>query len=172
VLDCFRPHIEFRRRLSRVPISGARTRDLIVSGKTSWAKDQAERKNLLEEIDANLNIAFPSGEGKSKLAKMFRDLTLEFLNGFISWSRMEDEVPTVNLRRNCDIVKAIRSRVEAGDIPTNLESLKVLLNLATEDVLHPGKRISLLEAMGVQSIAAAKHRSIGQGTRDEAMAGD
>jgi hypothetical protein len=172
VLDCFREHVEFRRRLLRIPLSGARTKDLIVSGKTSWAKDQTERKNLLEEIDANLNMAFPSGEGKSKLAKMFRDLTLEFLNGFISWSRMEDEVPTVNLRRNCDIVKAIRARVEAGDIPTNLESLKVLLNLATEDVLRPGKRISLLEAMGVQSIAAAKRRSNGQGTRDEAMAGD
>jgi hypothetical protein len=172
VFDHFRPHIEFRRGLERVPFSGARTRDLLVTGKTSWATDQAERKHLLEEIDANLGMAFPSGEGKSKLAKMFRDLTLEFLNGFISWSRMEEETTTVNLRRNCDIVKVVRRRVESGDIPTTQEALKVLLNLATEDVLHPGRNISLLEAMGAQSIVAVKRRANGQGTHEEALAGD
>jgi len=176
VLDVFRPHIDFRRRLPRVPLNSARTKDLLISGKTSWAKDQSERKNLLEEIDANLGMAFPSGEGKSKLAKMFRDLTLEFLNGYISWSRMEEEVTTVNLRRNCDIVKAIRARVEAGEVPVDQKSLSVLLNLATEDVLHPGKHVTLLEAMGVASIEQAKARrkpANGQaGAQTEAIAGD
>jgi hypothetical protein len=103
---------------------------------------------------------------------MFRDLTLEFLNGFISWSRMEEETSTVNLRRNSDIVKLVRRRVESGDIPTTQESLKILLNLATEDVLHPGRHVTLLEAMGVASIASVKRKANGQGAHEETMAGD
>jgi hypothetical protein len=69
-------------------------------------------------------------------------------------------------------VKVVRRRVESGDIPITQEALKVLLNLATEDVLHPGRNISLLEAMGAQSIAAVKRRANGQGTHEEALAGD
>jgi hypothetical protein len=163
VLDKFRPHIEFRRRLERSYHSAARTGELLISGKTSWAKDQTERKSLLEEFSANLDMAFPSGEGKSKLAKMFRDLTLEYLNGFISWSRMEEEVPTVNLERNVLIARALRERVEGGEIPTNQTSLNTLLTLATEDVLHPGKNMTLLEAMGKKSV-----ESITSGRRSQA----
>jgi hypothetical protein len=175
VLDCFRPHIEFRRQLPRTQLNDRRTSDLLIRGKSQWALDQNERKGLLEEIDANLGMAFPTGEGKSRLAKMFRDLTLEFLNGFVSWSRMENEAPTHQLRQNSEIVKAIRQRVEQGEIPTEQKSLSVLLNLATTDVLHPEqRRMTLLEAMGVQSIeqAASKGRRTKAGGQPVELAGD
>lgn len=164
VLDAVRPHIDFLRSVDSTPVGRASSRELLVSGKSAWAQDQSERKNLLEEIDANLGMSFPSGEGKSKLAKMFRDLTLEYLNGFISWGRMEEESPTGSLERNLMIVKALRKRVEHGEIPTDQTSLKTLLDLSTDDVLHPGKNISLLEAMGrksVESISAGRRSQAG-----------
>jgi hypothetical protein len=153
VLDVFRPHIEFRRKLTPSQRFDGSSRDLIVSGKTSWAKDQSERKSLLEELDCNLSMCFPSGEGKSKLAKMFRDLTLEYLNGYISWSRMEDEQTTPVIERNVLIVKAIRKRIEGGEVPTDHGSLAELLNLSRQDVESPGKHVTLMEAMGMKSIA-------------------
>lgn len=164
VLDCFRPHIEFRQRLEISRRSQASSRELLISGKTAWGKDQTERKNLLEELDANLGMCFPSGEGKSKLAKMFRDLTLEALNGFISWSRMEEEVATGQLERNMLIIKALRRRIETGELPTDQASLLIMLNLATQDVLHPGHGVTLLEAMGrrqVESITAGRRSQAG-----------
>src|SRR5262249_19222408 len=113
-------------------------------------------------------------EGKSRLAKMCRDLTLEYLNGFVSWSRMENEATTNHLRQNSDIVKAVRRRVEQGEIPTDQKSLNVLLNLATTDVLHPEQpRMSLLEGMGVESIAqATKGRKAKAGAQPIEVAGD
>jgi hypothetical protein len=69
---------------------------------------------------------------------------------------MENETATGQLRQNSEIVKAIRRRVEQNEIPTDQKSLTVLLNLATTDVLHPEQpRMTLLEAMGVQSIEQA-----------------
>lgn len=149
VLDAFRPHIEFVRSLDSTDFQSESSRELIVSGKTAWAKDQTTRKGLLEELDANLSMTFPAGEGKSKLAKMFRDLSLEYLNGYISWSRMEEEATTENIERSVAIVKAARKRVERGEIPTDQKSLTALLNLSTDDVIHPGRNISLMEAMGL-----------------------
>lgn len=181
VLDYFRPHIDFVRSLDTTRFDSESSRNLVVSGQTAWGRDQSQRKGLLEEFSANLDMAFPSGEGKSKLSKMFRDLTLEFLNGFISWSRMEEECSTPNLERNLLILKAVRKRVESGEIPTEQESLRTLLNLATDDVLHPGKHVTLLEAMGHASIAQVgrgKHKpqpAVGimdRVARDEVATGD
>lgn len=155
VLDAFREHILCVRDLEHQPFDATSSEDLIVNGKTAWGRDQADRKALLEELAANFDMTFPGGEGKSKITKMFRDLTLEFLNGFISWSRMEDDTPTKDIERNVLIVKAMRKRVEAGEIPTDQDSLKMLCNLATEDVLHPGRSLTLIEALGKKSIALA-----------------
>jgi hypothetical protein len=156
VLDAFRPHIEFVRSLEDTTFHSESSRNLIIGGKTAWAADQTNRKGLLEELDANLQMCFPAGEGKSKLAKCFRDLSLEFLNGFISWSRMEEEAETKDLERSVLIVKAMRRRIEAKELPTDQASLKMLLRLATEDVLHPGRNITLLQAMGAASMNGRK----------------
>lgn len=153
VLNHFRAHVEFRMKLTQPSRPAVSDQNLIVSGKTEWGKDQAERKALLEELDANLSMCFPTGEGKSKLAKMFRDITLEYLNGFISWSRMEEEVTTKNLERNVLIVKAMRKRIERNkEMPTDQASIAALLHLSTEDVLHPGHGMTLLELMTAQSL--------------------
>lgn len=153
VLDHFRPHIEFRIALTQAHRPAVSDKQLIVAGKTQWAKDLSERKALLEEIDANLQMCFPSGEGKSKLAKMFRDITLEFLNGYISWSRMEEEVSTKNLERNMLIVKAMRKRIEQHkEIPTNQSAIAALLRLSTDDVLHPGHGVTLVQLMTAESL--------------------
>ena len=84
VMDAIRPHVDWVRGLDDVQFVPTSSRELIVEGRTDWARDQSNRKALLEEISATLELCFPSGEGKSKLAKMCRDLTLEYLNGFIS----------------------------------------------------------------------------------------
>lgn len=158
VWEAFRPHIEFASRLEPPTKDTKSSRDLLVAGKTAWAKDQTDRRHLLEELDANLSMTFPSGEGKSRLAKMFRDLTLEYFNGYISWSRMEEEVPTQNLERNLLIVRAMRKRVEAKEVPTDHNSLLMLLKLAEDDVFHPGRNVTLLQAMGAESIKSIQSK--------------
>ena len=126
--------------------------------KIVYLRGETEKeKKLLEELDANLTMCFPTGEGKSKLAKMFRDLTLEYLNGFISWSRMEDECPVDHLMRNVQIVKAVRQRIEAKDIPTDQVSLQTLLDLCVEDLDgRSAKKMTLIEAMGLRSLDKLK----------------
>ena len=119
VFNAFKPYLEFMRKIDAPLEPILSSRSLLIQGKTPWAANESEKKKLLEELDANLTMCFPTGEGKSKLAKMFRDLTLEYLNGFISWSRMEDECPVDHLMRNVQIVKAVRQRIEAKDIPTD-----------------------------------------------------
>jgi hypothetical protein len=152
VLDCFRPHIEFRAKLGQANRATSTSRDLIVSGKTDWARDQADRKGLIEELDNLLNQCFPGGEKRSKIDAMFRHLTLEYLNGFSSWTRMEDEVETNNLRRNVEIIKKMRARIQSGERITDQPSLTAMLHLATEDVLHPGKNMTLLEVLAAKSV--------------------
>lgn len=153
VLDHFRPHIEFRIALTQALRPNVSDKQLIVSGKTDWAREQADRKGLLEELDALLNMCFPGGEKRSKLDAMFRNLTLEYLNGFISWSRMEEEVPTKTIERNVLIMRSARKRIEQKEIPTDHNSLVGLLHLATEDVLHPGVHgMTLMQLMASDSL--------------------
>lgn len=147
VLEAFRPYIDFMQRVPAPRQSQASTRDLVISGRTAWSQDQVTRKGLLEELDALLQMCFPSGDGKSKLAKMFRDLTLEYLNGFVSWSRMEEEIPTSKLERNVLIAKAMRKRIDQKEIPTTQENLQPFLDLCTEDVLNPGRGMTYMEVL-------------------------
>lgn len=159
VFGAIRPYIDAISNVAPAVIDHRSTREVLQYGKTAWAQDQSNRKGLLEEIYANLDFCFPAGEGKSKLAKAFRDLTFEYLNGYISTSRMEDEATTKHLERNLAIIKAVRKRVENKEIPATQEMLHGLLELATQDVFHPGQNITLLEAMGrktVESIEAKK----------------
>jgi hypothetical protein len=157
VLDHFRPHLEFRIALTQARRPAVSDKQLIVSGKTDWAREQTDRKGLLEELDALLSMCFPGGEKRSKLDTMFRNLTLEFLNGYISWSRMEDEAETNDIERNVLILRNMRKRiVERKEIPTDHNSLAGLLHLATEDVLHPGHDMTLLEIMTAKSMPRNK----------------
>lgn len=157
VFEAFKPYLDFMREIDAPVEVQSSSRSLLVSGKTPWGATQSEKKALLEELDANLSMCFPAGEGKSKLAKMFRDLTLEYLNGFISWSRMEDECSVDHLMRNVAIVKAVRQRIDAKEVPTDQPSLQTLLDLSTEDVSgKSGRKITLLEAMGLRSLQAVE----------------
>jgi hypothetical protein len=147
VLKALRPYLDFMATISPPQPAQSSSKDLIVSGKTAWAQDMSDRKHLLEELDATLTFCFPGGEKMSKLHSMFRNLTLEHLNGYISWSRMEDEAETEHIERNVLIVKALRKRLEGGEKATDHNSLVGLLYLATEDVLHPGNGKTLIEVM-------------------------
>jgi hypothetical protein len=115
-----------------------------------------QRKCFLEELDNELSHCFPGGEKRSKIDAMNRNLTLEFLNGFSSWTRMEEEVPTINLRRNVLIAKALRTRIDGGEKITDQASLAGLLHLATDDVTNPGHGVTLMELMLVKSVDAVK----------------
>lgn len=150
--------IEFRAKLGQAKRAASTSRELIVSGKTEWAKDKTARTGYLEELSNLLDHCFPGGEKRSKLDAMYRNLTLEFLNGFSSWSRQEDasEVSTINLKRNVEIVKALRARMGAGEKPTDQASLAALLHLASDDVLNPGHGVTLHELMAAKSVEAAK----------------
>jgi hypothetical protein len=115
-----------------------------------------QRKCFLEELDNLLAHCFPGGEKRSKIDAMHRNLTLEFLNGFSSWSRMEEEVPTINLKRNVLIITALRKRIDADEKITDQASLAALLHLASDDVLKPGHGVTLTELMLAKSVEAAK----------------
>jgi hypothetical protein len=115
-----------------------------------------QRKCFLEELDNELSHCFPGGEKRSKIDAMYRNLTLEFLNGFTSWTRMEEEVPTINLRRNALIVKALRARMDAGEKITDQASFAALMHLSSDDVLKPGHGVTLMELMLAKSVDAVK----------------
>jgi hypothetical protein len=70
---------------------------------------------------------------------------------------MEEEIETRDIERNVFIVRNVRKRiVEQKEIPTDHNSLAGLLHLATEDVLHPGHNMTLVEIMTAKSVAAVK----------------
>lgn len=147
VFECFREYLRLVQDVEAPNTDHTSSKKLIVAGKTQWAKDQSVRKGLLEELDATLTLCFPGGEKHSKLDQMFRNLTLEALNGYISWSRMEEEVPTIDLQRKVQIVKALWARIQKGEKPTDHNSLIALHRLAVEDVVNPANDMTLLEVM-------------------------
>jgi hypothetical protein len=147
VFESFRPYLAFMAQIDAPAPEPSNTRDLIVSGKTPHAQDSAARKGYLEELDNLLNHCFPGGEKRSKIDAMHRNLTLEFLNGFSSWSRQAEEISTVNLKQNVAIIKALRARMDKGEKVTDQNSLAGLLHLACEDLKHPGHGVTLLELM-------------------------
>lgn len=156
VLNAFRPYIDYMRMIDAPQPATNSSRDLIVTGKTDWARDQSMRKGYCEEIENLLNQCFPGGEKLSALHKMYRNLTLEYLNGFSSWSRMEEEIATINLDRNVKILHALRTRLTTTDRITDQSSLAAVLHLATDDVLDPGHGVTLLELMTAKSVDAVK----------------
>jgi hypothetical protein len=158
VLEAFRPYIEFMRTIDAPIASSTSSGSLIVGGRTEWEKDKIERRGYVEELDNLLDQCFPGGEKRSKIDAMLRALSLEYLNGFSSWSRMVDEVETKNLRRNVEIIKAMRSRLQAGERVTDQNSLAGMLHLSTEDLLHPGHGRTLAEVMTAYSVKSALDR--------------
>jgi hypothetical protein len=115
-----------------------------------------QRKCFLEELDNLLSHCFPGGEKRSKIDAMFRNLTLEYLNGYTSWSRMEEEAKTIDIKRNVEIVKALRARLDAGEKASDQVSLSGILHLSSDDVLKPGHGVTLLELMTAKSVQRAK----------------
>ena len=154
VLDCFRPHIEFRRKLGKPRRYDGSTKDLIVRGKTQWARSTADRTALLEDFENNLKLCFPGGEKKSKEHEMYTNLTLEFLNSHMSRSRMADpdETSTEQIERDLFIVRAMRKRMQGGEKVTDQNSLTALLMLSQEDVEHPGNGKTLYDLMTAASV--------------------
>lgn len=118
----------------------------------SFYQDRQVRVGLLEEISALLDQCFPGGEKRSKQDAMYRNLTLEQLNGFMSWSRMEEELSALQLERNVLVLQKMRKRITAGETVTNQQSLAALVHLAEEDLDHPAHGMSLLEVMTAYSL--------------------
>jgi hypothetical protein len=125
-------------------------------------QDNIARKGILEELDNLLTQCFPAGEGRTNLSKMHRNLTLEFLNGYSSWSRMEAELATGKIGHHVEFLRKLRTRMDAGEKVTDQASLAALLHLADEDVKNPDHGVTLLELMGKQSIAAVKANGHGR----------
>lgn len=119
--------------------------------------DRIARTAMLEEIAALLDQIFPGGEKRSKQDAMFRNLTMELLNGFMSWSRMEEETPTIKLQRHVEVLRNVRKRmVDGGERVTDQQSLAALIHLATEDIEKPGHGVTLLELMTAKSLELVK----------------
>jgi hypothetical protein len=175
VYEEFAPYLDFMDKISAPEPGHESTRDLLVRGKTPWARDKAERTSLLEEMTGNLDLCFSS---QSKEGKQFRWLTLEFLNGFGSWSRMEEECATGQLNRNSLVLRELRRRIANKEIPTTAEQLTVLLSLCYEDVIHPGGAYITLEtALFAKSAEQRKGpqpitRALDHTDKDEMIAGD
>lgn len=158
--NAFLPHFEALMQIENgVYPAPPSSKEMLVSGKTPWARDKSERSHHLEEITALLDFCFPSGEGKSKQAKAMRDLTLEYLNGFLSWSRMEEESLTPDLEKNVWVLRKVRQHIEAGEIPTERQSLNALLDICVDELYRPdAKRMTLIEVMGLKSIEETKRK--------------
>ena len=62
----------------------------------------------------------------------------------------------MRLKQNVAVVKALRTRLGDGERITDQASLAALLHLATEDVLHPGHALTLLQVMTAKSLEAVK----------------
>lgn len=157
VAECFKPHFD------TIHIGGVhqvedttRPKSNVLfesSSDESVYRDRLARTGMLEEMAALLDQIFPGGEKRSKQDAMFRNLTLELLNGYMSWSRMEEELPTIKLQRNVEILRNMRKRmVEGGERVTDQQSLAALVHLATEDIARPGHGVTLLELMTAKSV--------------------
>lgn len=146
VLDKFRPHIEFVRSLDGTEFSPESSRELIVSGRTPYAAQESEKTKLLEEIDTGLETCF--GSKQSTAGKMFRNLTIENLTGSMSWTRMADEKRVEDLNRIKFTILALRNRIAKNGVPKDQETLQELLKQSIDEVLHPGKNLTLQQVMG------------------------
>lgn len=155
VLDAFRPHIDFLATVDDTPISRQTTRDLLVAGESVYTRDQKERGIIMQEYDQHMEMAFG---GMTAQAKMFRNITTEMLTGSMSRLRMEEETSTDVLRNAREVAKAIRVRVEEGQIPTNQDSLRELVRLAEQDIRNPGSKMTLLEVMGRKSVESIQRQ--------------
>lgn len=150
VFEAFRPYLEFMSQVDAPNHPTGSTRELLHAGKTPWAKDQSERRKLLEELDSL--FAYCLGSPQSTQGKMFRNLTLEYFGYSWSWSRMEEDAPTEELHRNLAVMRQLRKHTERKELPTDQVSLKNLLDISTEEVMHPGRDLTLLEVMGRKSV--------------------
>lgn len=153
VLGAIRPHVEFLQKVEASPVNRTSSKEMLIAGKSEWQQDQTQRAIVIQEFDQNLEMAFG---GMTAQAKMFRNLTTEQLTGSMSHTRMEEELPTRALAEARDIVKALRSRIETGDVPVDQRSLRIMVQAATDDVLHPGKGETLLTILGRKSVEAVK----------------
>jgi len=73
---------------------------------------------------------------------------------------MEEEIATINLKRNVEIIKALRARMDKGEKITDNASHAALLHLATEDVLHPEHTVTLLELMTAKSVQNVQPKAL------------
>jgi len=165
VFNAFRPYLEFMQSVDAPQPDKASTRELLVSGRTPWKQDQDERVSLLEEISAHFELCF--GSANSTNGKMFRNLTLQRFHNHMSWSRLEQEASTGQLKTDLEVLKALRARVDAGEVPHDKKSLYDLLTISLDDYLHPTRvKPTLLEDQLKKSVVAIR------GVKHEQVAGD
>jgi len=159
--DVIRPHFDALRVIEQIKYEAPpSTRDLLVTGKLPWMQEQANRKIYLKEIDILLDQCFPSGEGRSKLAKQFREITLDEFNGSPAFEYMEEEVLTPDLERNKIVLKQMLRHISNGEIPVDKKSLLKLISISIDEVEHPGKYMTLVEAMGIEMLADITRKKI------------
>lgn len=176
VLDSLRPHIEFRNSLPRQPFQYVSSRNLIKGGETAWSRDQAEHRKHLETIQGLWDYCY--GSQQSTLGRMFRNLSLETWGFQWSWSDFEKTASTEKLAECVAIMQAVRRRIENKETPTDHKSLEILLQLATDEVHQPsGRYISLMEAMGIESLKKPRKAqpivaAMDKTDRGEILAGD
>lgn len=156
VFESFRPYLQFMATVDAPTKPELSDRQLVISGKTPYDLDQSDRRRLLENISGLFDFCF--GSAQSTNGKMFRNLTLEFWGYGWSWSHMEETAFTAKLAEHERFMQKLRVRIEQKECPTDHASCLALLQLVQEEIEHPGKHVSLLEAMGIESIKEAKKR--------------
>lgn len=165
VFAAFRPYLEFMAEVSPPTPDRASTRELLVSGKTAWKKDQDEKTALLEEIAAYFEMSF--GSGQSTQGRMFKNLTINRWHGHMSWSRLETEASVGQLQMDLDILKRIYARILDGEMPADKRALDELITLAIDDHLHPTREhTTALAELAKKSVEAIKAKKL------QVMAGD
>lgn len=139
-----KPHFDFVQQTgSQVTLaSGSSEESIADDGRGDYYHRQQQKQILVEEWEASMEIMFPGNTGAMKKARM---LVGEAVTGVRSFTKFQS-FPVEQIENSLRILTALESRLKET-VPSSDEKLLELVQVAMDDVLHPGKRLSLLEVM-------------------------
>lgn len=116
----------------------------------SYHENQIKKDILLEKWTATMDLIAGGQKGDDKKK---RQVIGEVITGTRSKTEFERQ-PMETIARQVQIIMALETRLKT-DCPATEGDLRACIEMAKEDIDHPGKNISLLEAMLHKSVNKA-----------------
>ena len=108
----------------------------------SWHENQLKKQIALEKWDATMAII---AGGQTKDAIRWRQIIGQGISHTRSKTEFERSA-LPDLERHLEILLALKQRIKRHEPKTD-EALETCIQFAREDVDHPGKNLTLIEAM-------------------------